>query len=47
MPEYNTLSVFVPQPDTPPARIHLLDNNHTEKTLGVWSNPLNNPAASP
>jgi hypothetical protein len=44
MPEYNTLSLFVPQPDAPPARIRLLDNDHTEKTLGVWSNPLNNPA---
>ena len=41
--EYNSLSLAVPQPNSTPATIPLLDNLHTEKTLGVWSNPLNDP----
>jgi hypothetical protein len=42
-PEYRHLSLFVTQPNAAPARIPLLENSHTEKTLGVWSNPLNAP----
>ena len=41
--EYNSLSLAVPQPNSTTATIPLLDNLHTEKTLGVWSNPLNDP----
>jgi hypothetical protein len=38
---YNHLQLLIPQPDGSQAKIALLDNNHTAKTLGVWSNPLN------
>jgi hypothetical protein len=42
--EYNSLRlVSIPQPNSHPVPIRLLDNLHTEKTLGVWSNPLNAP----
>lgn len=42
--EYQSLPLYIPQPNSTPAKIPLLDNAHTEKTLGVWSNPLNDPA---
>jgi hypothetical protein len=35
--------LLIPQPDGSTLPIPRKDNDHTEKTLGVWNNPLNDP----